>query len=435
MPQTTALDDDDLPLVVGAAVTPAQPTPAQLAQQIDAAFAAVPLSPPSTSPLYVVALVIVGALALALPFLYLALGVSLAASGVALVVLLLPQSFGWISGSLVLGAGLGLVLAGLALLAPVFRRRKHVREPAIVVTRAGEPVLFHLVDRCARALGVATPDEVLLTGEANAAVIEDDDKRVALVLGLPLVAVLSVRELAGVVAHELGHVRQGWGRRFLVFVITSHGWFRGAIEDLESEADAADERVSLPEAAMSLTRAVALVVGLRLLALCLRLSDALITALATEMELDADRVEAHVAGAEAFASASEKICAAAVVLGETRLRARLGARELPDNLARWAAIRVGAMPRSERRRAARRITRDAAGVPHPPHEARVANAQRTNATGLPLPDAQGSALFRSFDAYATRATRDALFDVMRSGARFVPAESLVTLGGDRYTLR
>jgi hypothetical protein len=98
---------------------------------------------------------------------------------------------------------------------------------------------------------------------------------------------------------------------------------------------------------------------------------------------------------------------------------------VPDNIARWAAFEVSGMPRAERRRAARLLTRDADGVPHPPHDVRCENARAIKARGLPLPDIEGSALFKSFDAYATRATRDLLVDLLRRGARLVPLRDLI----------
>lgn len=117
---------------------------------------------------------------------------------------------------------------------------------------------------------------------------------------------------------------------------------------------------------------------------------------------------------------------ASSVTRATTFRGRFVTRPpLPDNLPRWAALGVDEMSRGERRTAARRLTRDAAGVPHPPHDERVENAQRTGARGIPLPDdAPGSALFRSFDAWATRVTRDEIFAAVPRGTRLVSIDSL-----------
>ena len=47
-----------------------------------------------------------------------------------------------------------------------------------------------------------------------------------LTIGLPLVAGLSLREFAGIIAHEFGHFTQGFGMRLSYVIRQINGWFR-----------------------------------------------------------------------------------------------------------------------------------------------------------------------------------------------------------------
>ncbi|UQI45608.1 M48 family metalloprotease [Streptomyces sp. HU2014] len=82
---------------------------------------------------------------------------------------------------------------------------------ALPVTEAGQPELWGTVRWLAERSGTRPPDEILLTGEVNAAVSEDArllgllPGRRRLYLGVPLLSGLSEPQLHSVIAHELGH--------------------------------------------------------------------------------------------------------------------------------------------------------------------------------------------------------------------------------------
>src|SRR5437899_4380553 len=46
-----------------------------------------------------------------------------------------------------------------------------------------------------------------------------------LMIGVPIVAGLNLREFAGVVAHEFGHFTQGFGMRLSYVIRSINGWF------------------------------------------------------------------------------------------------------------------------------------------------------------------------------------------------------------------
>src|SRR5690606_29383698 len=61
-----------------------------------------------------------------------------------------------------------------------------------------------------------------------------------LTLGLPLVAALDLRQLTGVLAHELGHFRQGLAMRLTYIIQRINGWFFRVVY----ERDGWDERLA-----------------------------------------------------------------------------------------------------------------------------------------------------------------------------------------------
>ncbi|MFD0381717.1 M48 family metallopeptidase [Streptomyces stramineus] len=82
---------------------------------------------------------------------------------------------------------------------------------ALPVTEADQPELWAAVRSLAERSGTRPPDEILLTGEVNAAVSEDArllgllPGRRRLYLGVPLLTGLNEPQLHSVIAHELGH--------------------------------------------------------------------------------------------------------------------------------------------------------------------------------------------------------------------------------------
>ncbi|MEU2873275.1 M48 family metalloprotease [Streptomyces olivoreticuli] len=85
------------------------------------------------------------------------------------------------------------------------------REEALPVAEIDQPELWHAVRSLADRSGTRAPDEILLTGEVNAAVSEDArllgllPGRRRLYLGVPLLTGLTEPQLHSVIAHELGH--------------------------------------------------------------------------------------------------------------------------------------------------------------------------------------------------------------------------------------
>lgn len=132
-------------------------------------------------------------------------------AGVAELISPLPQMDWW--------DGLGWVLAAYVLATGLWSLRpSNESMTGQVLTRERVPKLFHLLDKVAFKTGVRLPQEVLMGSEMQAHILRHARlgflgwHRHSLLLGLPLLLALDVRQLASVLAHELGHIGAAHGR-------------------------------------------------------------------------------------------------------------------------------------------------------------------------------------------------------------------------------
>lgn len=178
--------------------------------------------------------------------------------------------------------------------------------PGRALTQAEAPGLFAMVAELAAASGARPPSRIYLVRDVNAAVVEHGGflgvsaERVMLI-GLPLLEMLTVAELRAVIAHELGHFLGGDTRLGGVASYTV-ALFRSVLETGErspfrqgTQHFAVEMGLGLAE---SLTRAV---VGQYA-----KVFFFLTGALSRQQEVAADAWSVRLAGADAAASALRK---------------------------------------------------------------------------------------------------------------------------------
>ncbi|MFB9906054.1 M48 family metallopeptidase [Allokutzneria oryzae] len=152
------------------------------------------------------------ALLIAFPFLVVGIGVggivlAFSASGRALAYLLV--------------ASVGVLITfGIALVSALRTRVEPPQGPRL--SRQEQPQLWACVDELSAQVQTRSPDEIILIPDVNAAVSEDSRMlglragRRYMMIGLPLLAGMSVDELRAVLAHELGHYSGGHTRMLAV---------------------------------------------------------------------------------------------------------------------------------------------------------------------------------------------------------------------------
>lgn len=121
------------------------------------------------------------------------------------------RTVSWVGVGLI---GFALAFGGLKALSQAGPRPSGVRLP-----REAAEDFFRLLDGLARQAGVEPVEDVWITDEVNASVVQRPGwvmpgaMRTELLIGLPLVHCLSPAQFAAMLAHEFGHVvaqRQGW---------------------------------------------------------------------------------------------------------------------------------------------------------------------------------------------------------------------------------
>jgi Zn-dependent protease with chaperone function len=204
---------------------------------------------------------------------------------------------------------------------PVFARR--LRAPVGAVHNpAFEPRIGELIEAVCGAVGAPAPSRIEFDCSINAAAGFAGGwsgflrNRMVLRLGLSLVATVSQRELAGILAHEFGHFRQGIGMRMSFLIREVNGWFARVVyhrdewdERLQTAAESQENWVGF----MSVFASLGVMVARRVLWVFMMISHGISAFLMRQMEFDADAAEIQLAGSSAFNDTTRKLLALGAV--------------------------------------------------------------------------------------------------------------------------
>lgn len=328
-----------------------------------------------------------------------------------------------------------LVVGGIGFLfmfKPLLARRPE-EEAAVVLREDEQPALFDFVRRLCACLQAPVPRQIDVhvdpssTGASfHRGFLGLWRRDMALRISLPLVEALSLRELAGTLAHELGHCRQGAAMRAGHVVVSINVWFASAV----FVRDAWDNRLSVAaqRSSLSLVRAVAMIAQIfvfltRLLLFALMLLGWLISGfLSRQMELDADRYLVGVAGSRSLRDVLIKghaLFYAWQAVHEDLQRAWFDGR-LADDLPALIAVQV--LDFADSAEMQQEIQTAVLGAKasvfdtHPSPALRLLEAEREPIAGLPFPSVPASRLFSDFRALCQAATKTYYEQVL--GAEF-----------------
>jgi Zn-dependent protease with chaperone function len=278
------------------------------------------------------------------------------------------------------------------------------------------------VDRLCDSVRAPRPREIHIDAQVNASasfrrgVLSFFGNDLVLTLGLPLVSGLTLRQFAGVLAHEFGHFAQGGGMRLTYVVRTISAWFARLVY----ERDAWDER--LRAAANSNIHAIVnftawLMIGgvwlsRRVLWLLMWIGHLVSCYMLRQMEFDADRYEARFAGSDCFESTVLRLheLNAANSAAMSDLSNAWRERRLPDDFPRLVLANVeyvNERPEQlqqmhERILAAKTGWADT----HPSDGDRVESARRERAAGVFLVEGPAERLFVDYGELCRAATLD-----------------------------
>ncbi len=245
-----------------------------------------------------------------------------------------------------------------------------------------------------------------------------------------------MREFAGVIAHELGHFRQGAGMRASYLIRGVNHWFARVVY----ERDAWDELLAsavgtdsgwLSIVAGSARAGVALSRGV--LWLLMMAGHAISGLLLRQMEYDADLWEMRVAGSAGFEATMLRIATLQSVLGDIQREMKRTWRrqlQLPDNLPVLLQYRTNHLPAEKRHTIENKVGLAKTGWldTHPSAADRVRRARMVGEDGLFDSDAPAAELFENFDTISrlvTLAHYEDDLNVPTSPDYLIPLEKLL----------
>lgn len=272
-----------------------------------------------------------------------------------------------------------------------------------------EPAFFALLKCIADSVGSPVPRRVELTCEPNASasfrrgLLSFFGRDLTLTLGTPLIASLEADQLAGVIAHELGHFTQGFAMRCTYLIGIVGGWFERVVESRDSWDDAIDGMIQSETwigIGLGLTSRFAVVVSRLILRIFMTIGHALTCMTARQMEFNADLAQIRFAGSETFATTFERLELVGhsfqfTLGGVVEMRA---ARRLPDDVPALVRSGILIMPPGLRTFVQRARSEEKTQLfsTHPPTRIRIERATRAAAPGVIMLEAPASRLFRNY---------------------------------------
>lgn len=286
------------------------------------------------------------------------------------------------------------------------------RAQPLALNPSDNPLLYAFIAKISDAVGAPSPIRIDLNCDLNASAgfrrgfLSMMGSDLVLTIGLPLVANLSTREFAGVIAHEFGHFTQGTGMRLSYIIRSINFWFaRVAYERDAWDAGLeqwSDEEQDWRMALVVWTAQIAVWFSRLVLKLLLFAGHIIGGFLLRQMEYDADAYAIKVAGSETFEGARRKraILGAALELTYSLANATWRQKhQLPDNLSELLRQAHEQLPPAVIQEIDDNLGLQSTSLfdSHPSPADRIRRARLANEPGIFHDDRPASELFASFD--------------------------------------
>lgn len=298
----------------------------------------------------------------------------------------------------------------------LFRGEKRV---TIALDPQQEKRLFAFVHCICDAVGARYPSRIEMDNEVNASagfyrglrgMVRNE---LVLTIGAPLVAGMNMRQLGGILAHEFGHFSQGAAMRMSYLINWVNHWLYRAVY----QRDVFDEKLERWAAGgiiytIVILQAARFFVWLtrRILWLFMHLGGIVSSLMSRQMEFDADRYEARLAGSEQFARTSDKLnelSFAAQEVHEAQYQIWSNQSRLLADFPAAVAQKAASCTPQMRQQILEVVAARKADLfdTHPPHPERVASAERESCPGIFHNESPACELFADFDLLAREVTR------------------------------
>lgn len=305
------------------------------------------------------------------------------------------------------------------MLKPLFAKAARPSKPRVLDPQV-EPLLYAFIDGVCTSVGAPRPERIEVDCDVNASAgfsggaFSLFPRKPVLTIGLGMVAGLDLKQFAGVMAHELGHISQGSGARLMDVISSINTWFARLVYERDSWDEGLAEMARLGNGYLMLFGGlVRLAVWLtrRVLWVLLRLGHLVNMVFLRQREFDADRYNARMIGAKSFARTMWRVneLQLASQYAMADLQSSWQQRRLPDNFPKLILANVPQIPKEmlDAYRKARGQAKTGLFDTHPSDRDRITRA-KLEEPGEGIFDLEGPAtdVFRDFDALARAATFD-----------------------------
>lgn len=309
------------------------------------------------------------------------------------------------------------VAVAFAMIKPLFARGGRRMQPLVLQPEV-EPRVYAFVQEICRVVGAPAPRRIELDCDLNASARFRRGLRsffghdLILTLGLPLIAGLSERELAGVIAHEFGHFRQGAGMRLSFLIRRINYWFARVVYERDGWDEALaslNSTESIWVGIMSGCARAGVALSRGILWLLMMTGHFLSGLLLRQMEYDADRWEMRIAGSAGFESTTLRLATLSYVLKDIRaemVRSWRRQLQLPDNLPVLVEYRTNRLSAARRAKIESHVGFDKTSWfdTHPSAADRIRRARQLAEPGLLTSNAPARNLFENFDTISRLVT-------------------------------
>jgi len=319
------------------------------------------------------------------------------------------------------------LLAGGAVLGfmvkPLFARRPRGPKQRVLDPEV-EPLLYAFVDGICDTVGAPRPARIAVDSQVNASAHLEGGLwgvlggELVLTIGLPIAAGLTLKQFAGVLAHEFGHFSQRVGMRLYVLINMINMWFARVVyerdswdEALEGWSKQGNFYVIVFVAVIRLT----VWMTRRVLWVLMMLGHVVSGFLSRQMEFDADRYQARMVGGQEFGQTQLRV--RMMVLAEQGAYADLSTswqeRRMPDNFPKLVLANLPQIPKEVVKNYREEMMTANTGLfdTHPCDRDRRARAEiEEPGEGIFVLDGPATDVFRNFDLLA----RAVSFDMYRA---------------------
>lgn len=309
------------------------------------------------------------------------------------------------------------IVVVLFMIKPLLARRVPPPHP-LGLSKEAAPALYELIEKICVVVGAPKPSRVDVDCQLNASASFRRGMRsffssdLVLTVGMPLVAGLTAKQLAGVLAHEFGHFTQGFGMRLTYIIRSINAWFaRIAYErdawdmTLEEWGRTEDFRISI---IVNLGR-LAVWFSRLILKILLWIGHAIGCFMLRQMEYDADSYAVQLVGGETVESTTKRLHTMGNSLELAYKAMRVpwnNDRRLPDNFMEYFTNMDATVPLQKKVDIEDRVGLGKTGFfdTHPADGDRIRKARQAQAEGVLHMDGPASSLFASYEGLCKQVT-------------------------------